>query len=170
MPRIPLDLTGRVVGRLTVIAPVGRTERGAVLWSCQCACGTNITAIASNLKQGSTASCGCLPRELKVARNIERSKHGLYNTAEYHAWECMVQRCYNPNRHNFRYWGGRGITICPEWRNSFEAFLAHIGPKPSPIHTVDRFPDNAGDYRPGNVRWATPAQQAENRREARHAS
>jgi hypothetical protein len=79
----------------------------------------------------------------------------------------MITRCHNPNATRYKDWGGRGITVCEEWRNNYEAFLAHIGRKPSPRHSIDRFPNNSGNYEPGNVRWATPREQNLNQRPRR---
>ena len=82
------------------------------------------------------------------------------------SWRSIFQRCDNPNIPKFHLYGGRGITVYPQWRgrNGFKRFLAHIGPKPSPKHSLDRYPDVNGDYAPGNVRWATAAEQNSNRR------
>jgi hypothetical protein len=90
--------------------------------------------------------------------------HNLSNSAapEYRAWTNMKARCFNPNDPHFPTYGGRGITVCPEWQRSFEAFLADIDSRPSPEHTLDRI-DNDGDYRPGNVRWTTWDEQSRNR-------
>src|SRR5579859_2961892 len=76
----------------------------------------------------------------------------------------MLERCSNPNHIGFRYYGARGVTVCERWRASFAAFLADMGPKPTPAHTIDRYPDNSGDYEPSNCRWATPAEQRRNQR------
>lgn len=91
-------------------------------------------------------------------------KHGLTLSSEYFTWKAMKSRCYNPKYRAFSDYGGRGITICDRWRNSFEAFLEDVGHQPSTEHTIDRFPNNQGNYEPGNVRWATPRQQGRNRR------
>ena len=88
-------------------------------------------------------------------------KHGQTRTAEYEAWEHIVQRCTNPKCKVWKDYGGRGITVCAEWRDNFEAFLAHVGKRPSPKHSIDRI-DNDGNYEPGNMRWATMTQQHRN--------
>lgn len=88
-------------------------------------------------------------------------------TPEYAAWEHIVQRCTNPKCKAWKNYGARGITICGEWRNSFEAFFARVGVRPSPKHSIDRYPDNDGNYEPGNVRWATIQEQSRNRRSNR---
>lgn len=83
---------------------------------------------------------------------------------EYQTWNRMIQRCHNPKHTSFNLYGGRGIQVCPEWRASFQAFLDHVGPKPGKGFSLDRFPNNNGNYEPGNVRWATPMDQARNTR------
>lgn len=90
--------------------------------------------------------------------------HGMSNTPEHDAWLRMIQRCENPKNIGFLDYGGRGISVCEEWRRSFTAFYAHVGPRPSPKHSIDRFPNNNGNYEPGNVRWATAKEQSLNRR------
>src|SRR5215207_10373468 len=93
--------------------------------------------------------------------------HGLSKGAEYKAWRDMRRRCSNPNVSSFKHYGGRGITVCPSWNESFEAFYADVGPRPSPDHSLDRWPDVNGNYEPGNVRWATRIEQVRNKRNNR---
>jgi hypothetical protein len=85
-------------------------------------------------------------------------------TPEKRLWGHMIERCTNPNHHAWKNYGGRGITVCDEWRQSFSAFLAHVGPRPTPNHSLDRYPNNDGNYEPGNVRWATRSEQRANSR------
>jgi len=90
-------------------------------------------------------------------------KHGLSKTREHMAWRNAVERCTNEHSDQWHNYGGRGITMCPEWLASFEAFFTHIGPCPSPRHQLDRI-HNDGNYEPGNVRWATRRAQSHNKR------
>lgn len=93
-----------------------------------------------------------------------KTTHGMSRTPEHRAWAKMKERCFNPNNKDWHIYGGRGITVCERWRNSFEAFFEDMGLKPSPRHSLDRYPDQDGNYEPGNVRWATARQQALNLR------
>lgn len=88
-------------------------------------------------------------------------------TPEFRCWQDIKARCLKPDHKFFEYYGGRGITICDAWKEDFAAFLAFVGPRPSPKHTIDRYPDNDGNYEPGNVRWATRKEQIDNRRSTR---
>lgn len=92
-----------------------------------------------------------------------REQHGMKHSPEYQPWLSMVQRCTNPNEKNFAQYGGAGIGVCAEWRNSFRAFYQHIGPRPSMNHTIERINNERG-YEPGNVRWATRQDQSKNRK------
>jgi hypothetical protein len=145
-------------GRLIVVSAAERGKRGLMRWNCLCACGASYAVYDFALKSG-TQSCGCL----RAVSNKSRAKHGMKNTPEYHSWTGMIGRCYNRNNGKYSDYGGRGITVCDQWRTSFEQFFADMGPRPSPQHSIDRI-DNDGNYEPSNCRWATVAQQCRNRR------
>lgn len=98
-------------------------------------------------------------------RMWERREVTLREVPGYVIWYGMVQRCHNPKRHDYHYYGGRGIKVWQPWRNDFWAWLKHVGIRPSPAHSFDRWPDNDGNYEPGNWRWATAAEQLANRRD-----
>jgi hypothetical protein len=93
-------------------------------------------------------------------------KHGLSHHPLYHTYIGMVNRCLNPNSHSYNYYGGRGIAVCKRWlgKNGFKNFIADMGNKPSPKHSIDRYPNNDGNYEPSNCRWATQKQQTNNKR------
>lgn len=156
------DLTGRRFKRLTVSHRVENKGYKA-RWFCDCDCGGQVTVIAEHLKSGHTGSCGCLCDDTRARVRHGHSRIGR-QTPEHRAWCNMKQRCFYENSRSFEYYGMRGITVCERWRDSFENFFADMGPRPSSKHSVDRWPDNDGDYAPGNARWATKAQQLANRR------
>ena len=91
-------------------------------------------------------------------------KHGSSEEPEYLVWSDMKSRCHNQNHHAYKNYGGRGIEVCERWRISFVAFLADMGKRPSEDHSIDRFPNNDGNYEPGNCRWGTNEQQLRNQR------
>lgn len=150
-------------GRLTITAPIIKGD-GRKRWQCKCDCGKIIAVRDCHIKSGRSKSCGCLSVELFTKRV---KKHGLSNkTPEYDAWLGMIKRCYNTgdwNKAGVRNYSGRGITVCQAWLDSFEAFLSHVGKRPSAKHSLDRIDNNKG-YEPGNVRWADNITQSENRR------
>lgn len=151
---------GMRFGRWTVAAQSSPSKTGEKRWQCSCVCGGSAVIPASRLRRGTSQSCGCLMRERVAERNF---RHGGKGTPEYVAWNAMVQRCTRESHPAWRNYGGRGITVCAEWRHDFAAFLAHIGPKPAPNLSLDRI-DNDRGYEPGNVRWATTSQQHKNTR------
>ncbi len=145
------DLTGRKFGRLVVVSFTGRqTADKRWMWLC-------------------TKSCGCFQREHRKAsgeRLVGKNKtHGMKRSPEYRAWRGMKSRCHNPSSEHYQYYGAKGVTVCEAWRSSFTAFYQHIGPKTDPTHSVERI-DCTGNYEPGNVKWGTEEEQANNRRDS----
>ena len=172
MKKLP-EISGRTFGQLAALAlggwHVSAAGKRYRLVRCRCSCGTIVEKKYANLKNR-TASCGCLRRGRALRWGFERRVHGESRlpdgkrTPEYQAWVSMINRCTNPKRKEWDNYGGRGIAICAEWRDSYEAFLAHVGRRPSPEYSLDRYPDNDGNYEPGNVRWATKKEQRANQR------
>lgn len=153
-------------GSLTVIREGAPARRRA--WICRCDCGTITTTLQQNLLNGHSRSCGC-----GIGRaNHLRATHGESHTersAEYDAWRAMKNRCYTASNNRFHRYGGRGIYVCDKWRDSFQEFLADMGRRPSPEHSLDRIDVN-GHYEPSNVQWATPEQQSNNRHDCRYVT
>ena len=150
-----LKITGKIFGRLTVLSRENNDKWGHARWLCSCECGGKTVTHASNLRSGTTKSCGCL-----VSEGHQRT-HGYYGTKVYKAWDSMKQRCNNQRSKNYGRYGGRGISICALW-NKFENFLEDMGCPPTKNHSLDRI-DNDGNYRKSNCRWSLPKQQCRNR-------
>ncbi len=153
-----IDIEGQKFHRLTVVG-FAECRPNGVYWFCQCDCGNVKKVNSSNLRKGDIKSCGCWL--LEFTANLNRT-HGKSKSAEYAAYLNAKTRCNNPNRVQYKDYGGRGI----EFRfNSFEDFFAEVGRKP-PQHSIERI-DNNGHYEKGNVKWATKKQQARNQSKTR---
>jgi hypothetical protein len=168
-----IEMTGQRFGRLVVLQKDDKPR----MWLCLCDCGAKKLVSGSNLRNASIKSCGCLAAEWSRAlganpefvakRSQAVTKHGHKRRGaisdEYRTWLQMKRRCYDTRSKDYPNWGGRGIRVCEEWRQSFEKFLADMGSRPV-NHTLDRIDPNA-DYSPTNCRWATVQQQgSENKR------
>lgn len=155
-----INLIGVRYGRLLALSRIVDREfnKTGTKWKCRCDCG-EITIVASDaLRRGLTKSCGCLSIENTVSRNVT---HGMSKTKIYHIWASMIARCKSDGTGHPDY-GGRGITVCTEWVNSFDLFYAYVGDRPAG-KTLDRI-NYDGNYEPGNVRWADHTTQQINQR------
>lgn len=155
-----IDLTGRKFDKLTVIE-FGERKNGNLMWLCECVCGTRKLVRGSHLTAGKIRSCGCF---YKTPPN---KTHGMKDTKLYAVWSTMRERCRNPNRKDWKRYGGRGITVCEEWQRNFIPFYNWAmanGYKEG--LSIDRVDVN-GNYEPKNCKWSTPKEQSNNRRSNR---
>lgn len=153
-----IDRTGCVFGDLTVLYRAANRGKHAY-WACECVCGRIAEVKGDHLKSGAIHSCGCDNRRKSSRHSI--SANGRPSPT-YKSWQSMIERTSNPKHQAWRYYGGRGITVCDEWR-TFANFLADMGERPDGL-SLDRI-DNDGDYRPRNCRWATTLEQNNNKRQ-----
>ena len=153
---------GQSFSRLTIVE-ILRFTKNCI---CDCVCGTKGHKVRRSHLGKSVSSCGCLLKE--IARKAKT--HGETLGKEYPCWRAMIDRCENKNHDAYYRYGGRGISIFPAWRHDFSRFLADVGRRPSLDHSLDRWPNNNGNYEPGNVRWATRKEQCRHRRSSRIVS
>ena len=156
----PKDMIGARFGSWTVVEidDEPRKKRGIYL-KCLCDCGIEKAVQKYTLAKGLSKSCGC-GWAASATNNFKT--HGLSTSPEYSSWAHMIARCNNPKNDGYKWYGAKGVFVYPEWIASPADFIAHVGPRPSPAHTIDRI-DPSGNYVPGNVRWATWDQQARNK-------
>jgi len=166
---IPVPSNGDRFGRLIVLG----MDLDRSVWKdrdyfvCACDCGAKNSVRLDSLRSGAISSCGCWHDESSRQHNIKHGHLAIGGPrAEHKAWVGMIDRCHNPKHQSFRHYGARGISVCQEWRDSFESFLSHVGRRPSDVLSIDRINVN-GNYEPGNVRWADIKTQARNTRNNR---
>lgn len=158
---LAFDLKGRRFGRLLVLRVAQERLKGKLCWVCLCDCGVVKTLPAARLLAGNAKSCSCLAKEVASAR---LKTHGMSKTPPFDAWKAMRERCNNVNCRAYPNYGGRGITVCAEWQESFESFWRDMGPTYKEGLTLERVNNETGNYCKENCSWETYKVQNNNRR------
>jgi len=152
-----INIFGQRFGRLSVLDR-GENKGKQYGWICICDCGKTVNVNGNSLRSGRTKSCGCLRAE---SLSQLAKKHGLVNSPEYGVWQAMKKRCYDAKNSDYARYGGRGITVCDRWINSFENFISDMGKRPNG-YSIDRI-NVDGNYEPSNCKWASSVEQANNK-------
>lgn len=169
-----IDLTGKRFGRLVALSRFGTTSDGEPTWLFRCDCGRTVVVRGRDVRSGHTKSCGCLGSEQRSINGRSKTKHGMSGTRLYGVWRGMKKRCYCRNHPHFKDYGGRGITVCAEWKDDFSAFAKwaigngyddHAGKGEC---TLDRIDPDKG-YSPDNCRFSDMVVQQNNRRDRRNS-
>lgn len=155
-------MIGKKFGRSLVISAVEPATKGRLRFLCQCDCGALHESDGRHLRSGGTTSCGCLGREHVIAA---AKSHGKSKTPDYMIWRSMKTRCTLPTVATYHHYGGRGISVCSQWMESFETFMKDMGPRP-PGYSIERI-NNDGNYEPSNCKWASKSEQSINRRNSK---
>ncbi len=161
-----IDLTGKSFGEWLVLKLTSKNAKGRTYFLCRCSCGKEKSVIGQNLKNGQSKNCGH-DKQAKILKSIQT--HGMHKTSEYGIWRGIKDRCTNPNRPEYKHYGGRGIKCCESWSESFENFYKDMGKRPSKKHSIDRIDVN-GHYELSNCRWVTSLIQNLNKRPRRKLS
>lgn len=152
-----IDITGEKYGRMLVLS-AARTLDGNARWNCRCDCGAVKAVYGQDLRRGKVVSCGCHKAEMAS----KRATHHMSTHPAYNSWRSAINRCQRPHTEGYDLYGGRGVKVCDRWQD-FENFWLDMSKGWRPGMSLDRYPNQAGDYEPGNVRWASSKQQARNR-------
>lgn len=158
------NIAGLKFGRLLAISHSGFDKHRNALWNCVCDCGKQTVANGNRMRTGRVKSCGCLVAETSRVLNLihgHASTLGNSKSPTYRTWRSMINRCYREKEDSYRYYGGKGITVCQKWRESFSAFLMDMGERPDGC-TIGRI-RSEDNYEPGNCRWSDAKTQASNK-------